>query len=377
MYLLSSPSSLGPQTLAALLRHALDLSLVAVALAGAASAGRRALRAAGALPNDPAWFGWVCGLVAGEAAWSLSVWLLVAGGLCQPLPCAALWLFLAAAAWRDRRELARLVPPAARGTLAIAACAVTLACLLLGAIAAGAPPTDWDTLVYHFALPKLYLAQGGFHRLPWSVSAHFPLNAEMLYAWALALRGDEAAQWLSWLHGPLLLVVAAAWASGGRSSTVGWVTAALLAATPAFCRVLGTGKNDLQTALAVTATIGAALEARRRPSARGAARPCGAPCSCPGRANTTGCPARVRELIGLDHHAPASPWHRGGARPGAGHPRFHPPRPSSILGASHSAKGGDRFRRGSVRSRLRLEVSLPSLNRENGIAADNQLALAA
>src|SRR3989442_192585 len=39
--------------------------------------------------------------------------------------------------------------------------------------------------------------------------------------------------------------------------------------------------------------------------------------------------------------------------------------------------GGDRFRRGSVRSRLRLEVSLPSLNRENGIAADNQLALAA
>ena len=40
-------------------------------------------------------------------------------------------------------------------------------------------------------------------------------------------------------------------------------------------------------------------------------------------------------------------------------------------------KGGDRFRRGSVRSRLRLEVSLPSLNRENGIAANTQLALAA
>jgi len=30
-----------------------------------------------------------------------------------------------------------------------------------------------------------------------------------------------------------------------------------------------------------------------------------------------------------------------------------------------------------VRPRLRLEVSLPSLNRENGIAADTQLALAA
>src|SRR6266436_3723319 len=32
--------------------------------------------------------------------------------------------------------------------------------------------------------------------------------------------------------------------------------------------------------------------------------------------------------------------------------------------------GGDRFRRGFVRSRLRLEVSLPSLIRENGIAAN-------
>jgi hypothetical protein len=40
-------------------------------------------------------------------------------------------------------------------------------------------------------------------------------------------------------------------------------------------------------------------------------------------------------------------------------------------------QGGDRFRREPVRSRLRLEVSLPSLNRENGITADTQLALAA
>ena len=36
-----------------------------------------------------------------------------------------------------------------------------------------------------------------------------------------------------------------------------------------------------------------------------------------------------------------------------------------------------RLRRGSVRSRLRLEVALPSLNREHGIAANTQLALAA
>jgi len=45
--------------------------------------------------------------------------------------------------------------------------------------------------------------------------------------------------------------------------------------------------------------------------------------------------------------------------------------------AREDVNGGDRFRRGSVKRRVHHEVSLPSLIRENGIAANNQLALAA
>src|SRR5882762_6744556 len=46
-------------------------------------------------------------------------------------------------------------------------------------------------------------------------------------------------------------------------------------------------------------------------------------------------------------------------------------------GGPRHTRGGDRFRRGSTRSRLRLEVSHPSLISENLLAANTQLALAA
>ena len=52
-------------------------------------------------------------------------------------------------------------------------------------------------------------------------------------------------------------------------------------------------------------------------------------------------------------------------------------RPATVGARGDIHWGGDRFRRESARSRLRLEVSLPSLIRENGIAANTQLTLAA
>jgi hypothetical protein len=45
--------------------------------------------------------------------------------------------------------------------------------------------------------------------------------------------------------------------------------------------------------------------------------------------------------------------------------------------AREDVNGGDRFRRGPVKPRLHHEVSLPSLIRENLLAANTQLALAA
>lgn len=259
-YLLATPGALGPQTAAALANHALDLLAVAVAAAGAAALGRRALRAAGLLADEPAWLQWLAGLVAGEAVLSLLIWALVALGACTFGPASALWLALAAAAARDRRALRALLPPAPAGFWARAACVVIAAALLRGAATAGAPPTNWDTLAHHFALPKIFLAEGAFHRLPWSLLVHYPMNAEMLYAWLFALRGEQSAQWLSWLHGALLLGACGAWAATLAGLEAAWLSAALLAAAPPFARVLATGKNDSMAALAMLAALLAVVE---------------------------------------------------------------------------------------------------------------------
>lgn len=267
-YLRSTPEALGPQTAAALAGHCLDALLSAVFLAGACALGVAALRALGAAPKT-AWKRLLLGLVVGEGLLSLALWALVAAGACGTAGCAGLLILLAAAAWRGRAELAVLRPASPRGRLETVCASVALAALLRGAAAAGAPVTDWDTLAYHFAFPKLYLLAGSFHRLPWSTTAHYPLNAEMLYAWALALRGAQLAQWLSWWHGPLLLAAAGAWAFELAGRRAAWPAAALLAATPAFSRVLGSGKNDLQAGLAILAALWAALEAARDRDGRG------------------------------------------------------------------------------------------------------------
>ena len=267
-YLRSTPGALGPQTAAALVWQLADAAAAGLFLAGASALGAAALARLGASARAP-WRRALFGLVVGEALLALLLWALLALGACTATAAALLLLALAAASWRDRGALARLRPSGPRGWLEALCAAIVFAALLRGAAAAGAPATDWDTLAYHFAVPKIYLLDGSFHRLAWSTTAHYPLNAEMLYAWALALRGARLAQWLSWWHGPLLLAAVAAWSAELFGRKAAWTAAALLAATPAFSRVLGSGKNDLQASLAILAALLSSLETAAAKEDRG------------------------------------------------------------------------------------------------------------
>ncbi|MBI2119695.1 MAG: hypothetical protein HYT97_08725 [Elusimicrobia bacterium] len=87
--------------------------------------------------------------------------------------------------------------------------AILSAALLRGLIASGALPTDWDSLAYHLAFPKLFLEEGRFFRIPWAMNAHYPLNTEMIYTFILAMRGDLACHWLNFFHAILLLALIA------------------------------------------------------------------------------------------------------------------------------------------------------------------------
>ena len=54
-----------------------------------------------------------------------------------------------------------------------------------------APPADGDSLAYHFALPKQFLAAGGLQFVPRAVDGATPMIVQMTYLPALALGGER------------------------------------------------------------------------------------------------------------------------------------------------------------------------------------------
>jgi hypothetical protein len=93
-----------------------------------------------------------------------------------------------------------------------------------------APPLKWDALMYHLQLPRLYLAAGRFEFIPSNPYWGQPQLSEMVYTWAMALRGNETATALSWmLMGVLLLGVLGSLTSRTNPASAWFAVAALLA----------------------------------------------------------------------------------------------------------------------------------------------------
>ncbi len=69
----------------------------------------------------------------------------------------------------------------------------SFALTLLGALAP-AGDNDYDGLVYHLGIPKVYLRQGSIHFIPWLSHSNFPFGLEMLYLLGLMVRGQALAK---------------------------------------------------------------------------------------------------------------------------------------------------------------------------------------
>jgi len=69
------------------------------------------------------------------------------------------------------------------------------------------PNIGWDDNVYHLTLPKLYLAHGGFRRVPFNVYSNWPQNVELLFSLALMLQDYVLAKLV---HAYFLLLTAVA-----------------------------------------------------------------------------------------------------------------------------------------------------------------------
>jgi 4-amino-4-deoxy-L-arabinose transferase-like glycosyltransferase len=219
--------------------------LLALACAGGGRAILVALGLVGRLEArlvDPVAFALGVGLL-GWLAFFLAL-----GGLLAPLQLIALVLpGLAGLAFRIPRPAAA----GARGfdALVVAGFALLAAIAALDIIQAMAPPADADTLAYHFALPKQFLAAGHLQFVPRAVDGAAPLLLHMTYLVALGIGGETALN--LWV---MLLGWAAAWllyelARGIVGRRWALVLIILFVTTPAVVYGSGSGQLELKLTL--------------------------------------------------------------------------------------------------------------------------------
>jgi hypothetical protein len=92
------------------------------------------------------------------------------------------------------------------------------------------PPLAFDALVYHLALPRLYLQAGRIVYVPQIMFWGMPQTGEMLYTWGMGLAGEQTAALIGWGFGLLTLVGLAGVLQAYVSRRVAWVAVASLIA---------------------------------------------------------------------------------------------------------------------------------------------------
>lgn len=119
--------------------------------------------------------------------------------------------------------------------------------------------TEWDSLSYHLADPKLYLLAHRIYYLPWESHSNFAFTAEMWYLFAMMQRGTEAGVPLAKLFHFTCGVGAclAVYAFGARhlSAKIGLLAALILASTPLVLWEAGTAYADLAPTFFATLTL--------------------------------------------------------------------------------------------------------------------------
>lgn len=115
----------------------------------------------------------------------------------------------------------------------------------LSLIIAFAPPTYYDTLVYHYALPQSYLQAGRWIGQPSLIYSAFPQTMEMLWLLGLGLSGDTVANLLGWSIGAF--GVYGVYLYGKRFLDIRTATwaAALLSVMPSYMLLASGGYVDV------------------------------------------------------------------------------------------------------------------------------------
>lgn len=203
----------------------------------------------------------------GAAIWSLTWFFLgVAGAYSSTVALIAIvaGLAFAALSFRSVREAngEGRVPMKPSGFDKVLLVLIAIP-VVLAIIASLAPPTAKDTLLYHFAIPKAFIAQGSGAFIEGNIVSYLALGAEMHNVWAMLLgglvsqrAGEAAAGVVNFMFFPLLLFAIYGWARELNIERRWSLIAVLITATvPTAFYVAANAYTDLSLALFVTLAI--------------------------------------------------------------------------------------------------------------------------
>jgi hypothetical protein len=215
--------------------------------------------------NTSNWFRMAQRAAIGAAAWSLIWFLLGLAGFYKPVSAIVLLVIgIGLSIWQPARspktdtsagETFRWTEKALFALICVP--------LVLAAVAALAPPTAKDTLLYHFALPKAFIAQGGIAPVAGNIASYLALGTEMHTVWAMLLgglggarMGEAAAGATVFLFFPLLLAVIYGWARDlGLEKRWALIGVLIVATVPSAFHVASSAYIDLALALFITLAI--------------------------------------------------------------------------------------------------------------------------
>lgn len=136
-------------------------------------------------------------------------------------------------------------------------------CVALAFVASLAPPIAKDTLLYHFAVPKAFIAQHSSAFIEGNIASYLALGTEMHVVWSMLLggifsvrAGEAAAGATVFLFFPILLAAVFGWCRElNISRTWSLAAAFMIAAIPTAFHVATSGYIDLALALYIVLAV--------------------------------------------------------------------------------------------------------------------------
>jgi len=132
------------------------------------------------------------------------------------------------------------------GVLGIAPITIAVALMLaLFGVLAPSNTVDWDTLAYHLAVPKIWIAAGQIEFISFIHHSNFPFTVDNLYIWGLAWGGEHGAKAFAWVYFLATIIAIYGFAREEYGDTAGWLGATAFATIPLAIWLSGTAYIDV------------------------------------------------------------------------------------------------------------------------------------